>query len=46
MIFTRRDKGHDDPALTAEAVGGLREREQRAASRWRGGVDRPIRQAT
>jgi LmbE family N-acetylglucosaminyl deacetylase len=32
VIFTRGDKGHDDPAVTAERVAALREREQRAAA--------------
>ncbi len=31
-MFTRGDKGHDDPAMTPERVGVLREMEQRAAS--------------
>ena len=31
-IFTRGDKGHDDPAMTSEAVAALRELEQRAAA--------------
>jgi LmbE family N-acetylglucosaminyl deacetylase len=32
VIFTRGDKGHDDPAMTSEAVAALREVEQRAAA--------------
>ncbi len=32
VIFTRGDKGHDDPAMTPERVGALREAEQRAAA--------------
>ena len=32
VIFTRGDKGHDDPAITSEAVAALRELEQRAAA--------------
>jgi LmbE family N-acetylglucosaminyl deacetylase len=32
VLFTRGDKGHDDPAMTAEAVGRLREAEQRTAA--------------
>jgi LmbE family N-acetylglucosaminyl deacetylase len=32
VIFTRGDKGHDDPAMTADAVAKLREAEQRAAA--------------
>jgi LmbE family N-acetylglucosaminyl deacetylase len=32
VCFTRGDKGHDDPAMTAESVGRLREAEQRAAA--------------
>lgn len=32
VIFTRGDKGHDDPATTPEAVATLRELEQRAAA--------------
>jgi len=32
VIFTRGDKGHDDPAMTSEAVAALRELEQRAAA--------------
>ena len=31
-IFTRGDKGHDDPAMRAERVAALREVEQRAAA--------------
>jgi LmbE family N-acetylglucosaminyl deacetylase len=31
-IFTRGDKGHDDPAMTSEAIAALREAEQRAAA--------------
>jgi LmbE family N-acetylglucosaminyl deacetylase len=32
VFFTRGDKGHDDPAMTAAGVAGLREAEQRAAA--------------
>ncbi len=32
VIFTRGDKGHDDPAMTPDAVAALREAEQRAAA--------------
>jgi LmbE family N-acetylglucosaminyl deacetylase len=32
VIFTRGDKGHDDPTMTSEAVAELREAEQRAAA--------------
>jgi LmbE family N-acetylglucosaminyl deacetylase len=32
VIFTRGDKGHEDPAMTSEAVAALREREQRSAA--------------
>jgi LmbE family N-acetylglucosaminyl deacetylase len=32
VLFTRGDKGHDDPAMTPEAVGAQREAEQRAAA--------------
>lgn len=32
VIFTRGDKGHDDLGMTPDAVGALREREQRAAA--------------
>ncbi len=32
VLFTRGDKGHDDPAMTSEAVATLREVEQRAAA--------------
>ncbi|MGH2392545.1 MAG: PIG-L deacetylase family protein, partial [Candidatus Limnocylindria bacterium] len=32
VIFTRGDKGHDDPAMTRERVAALREVEQRAAA--------------
>jgi LmbE family N-acetylglucosaminyl deacetylase len=32
VIFTRGDKGHDDPAMTADGVARLREAEQRAAA--------------
>ena len=32
VVFTRGDKGHDDPAMTVEDVGRLREAEQRAAA--------------
>lgn len=32
IIFTRGDKGHDDPGMNAEAVAVLREAEQRAAA--------------
>lgn len=32
VIFTRGDKGHDDPAMTPDAVATLREAEQRAAA--------------
>jgi LmbE family N-acetylglucosaminyl deacetylase len=31
VVFTRGDKGHEDPAMTSEAVATLREAEQRAA---------------
>lgn len=31
-IFTRGDKGHDDPGMTPERVAALRETEQRAAA--------------
>jgi LmbE family N-acetylglucosaminyl deacetylase len=31
-LFTRGDKGHDDPGMTPERVGALREAEQRAAA--------------
>ncbi|MGH7391589.1 MAG: PIG-L deacetylase family protein [Candidatus Rokuibacteriota bacterium] len=31
-IFTRGDKGHDDPGMTPERVAALREAEQRAAA--------------
>jgi LmbE family N-acetylglucosaminyl deacetylase len=31
-IFTRGEKGHDDPAMTAESVAAMREAEQRAAA--------------
>jgi LmbE family N-acetylglucosaminyl deacetylase len=32
IIFTRGDKGHDDPGMTPERVAALREVEQRAAA--------------
>jgi LmbE family N-acetylglucosaminyl deacetylase len=32
VIFTRGDKGHDDPTMTADIVAALREAEQRAAA--------------
>lgn len=32
VLFTRGDKGHDDPDLAAERVAEIREREQQAAS--------------
>jgi LmbE family N-acetylglucosaminyl deacetylase len=32
VIFTRGDRGHDDPAMTREQVAALREAEQRAAA--------------
>jgi len=32
VVFTRGDKGHDDPAMTPDAVAALREAEQRAAA--------------
>jgi GlcNAc-PI de-N-acetylase len=32
VIFTRGDKGHEDPTMTAEVVATLREAEQRAAA--------------
>jgi LmbE family N-acetylglucosaminyl deacetylase len=32
VIFTRGDKGHEDPGMTPERVGALREAEQRAAA--------------
>jgi LmbE family N-acetylglucosaminyl deacetylase len=32
LIFTRGDKGHDDPGMTPERVAAMREAEQRAAS--------------
>jgi LmbE family N-acetylglucosaminyl deacetylase len=32
VMFTRGDKGHDDPAMTPERVAALREGEQRAAA--------------
>jgi LmbE family N-acetylglucosaminyl deacetylase len=32
VIFTRGDKGHDDPGMTSETVAALREVEQRAAA--------------
>jgi LmbE family N-acetylglucosaminyl deacetylase len=32
VIFTRGDKGHDDPAMTADGVARLREAEQRMAA--------------
>lgn len=32
VIFTRGDKGHDDPGMTPERVATLREAEQRAAA--------------
>jgi LmbE family N-acetylglucosaminyl deacetylase len=32
VIFTRGDKGHDDPAMTSEAVAALSEVEQRTAA--------------
>lgn len=32
VTFTRGDKGHDDPTMTTERVGALRETEQRAAA--------------
>jgi LmbE family N-acetylglucosaminyl deacetylase len=32
VIFTRGDKGHDDPAMTAGEVARIRETEQRAAA--------------
>ena len=31
-MFTRGDKGHDDPGMTPERVAALREGEQRAAA--------------
>jgi LmbE family N-acetylglucosaminyl deacetylase len=32
VLFSRGDKGHEDPTMTAEAVAALREAEQRAAA--------------
>jgi len=32
VVFTRGDKGHDDPVMTSEGVAALREKEQRAAA--------------
>jgi LmbE family N-acetylglucosaminyl deacetylase len=32
VLFTRGDKGHDDPAMTSQRVAALRETEQRAAA--------------
>lgn len=37
VIFTRGDKGHDDPGMTPAAVAALREAEQRAAAAILGG---------
>jgi LmbE family N-acetylglucosaminyl deacetylase len=37
VIFTRGDKGHDDPGMTPERVAALRETEQRAAAAILGG---------
>lgn len=37
LIFTRGDKGHDDPGMTLERVAALREAEQRAAAAILGG---------
>ena len=32
VMFTRGDKGHDDPGMTPERVAAMREVEQRAAA--------------
>jgi LmbE family N-acetylglucosaminyl deacetylase len=37
VLFTRGDKGHDDPTMTAAHVGAIREQEQRAAAAILGG---------
>ncbi len=38
VVFTRGERGHDDPTMTPEALGALREAEQREAAAMLGGL--------